>query len=136
MKDRACETALNPKYDGYQRGLVSMVYKFFDKKIGSDGNIYEVLAQEFHKPVNIIFKRRKVYARFNYCIWAADLAEMGSLSSKNWGVKYSLCVVDVFTKYDWVKPLSSKKAKRILLRDGFIGVVNESKRKQNKLWVD
>ena len=25
--------AKNPKYDGYQRGLVSMVYKFFDKKL-------------------------------------------------------------------------------------------------------
>ena len=32
LKDRAYEIALNPEYDGYQRGLTSMVYKFFDKK--------------------------------------------------------------------------------------------------------
>ena len=32
LKDKAYNIAYNPKYDGYQRGLVSMVYKFFDKK--------------------------------------------------------------------------------------------------------
>ena len=31
-KDRAYEIAINPKYDGYQRGLASMVYQFFDQK--------------------------------------------------------------------------------------------------------
>ena len=31
LKGKAFEIANNPKYDGYQRGLVSMVYKFFDK---------------------------------------------------------------------------------------------------------
>ena len=32
LKDQAFAIASNPKYDGYQRGLASMVYKFFDKK--------------------------------------------------------------------------------------------------------
>ena len=32
LKDKAFVIASNPKYDGYQRGLASMVYKFFDKK--------------------------------------------------------------------------------------------------------
>ena len=32
LKDKAFEIASNPKYDGYQRGLALMVYKFFDKK--------------------------------------------------------------------------------------------------------
>ena len=32
LKDKAFKIASNPKYDGYQRGLASMVYKFFDKK--------------------------------------------------------------------------------------------------------
>ena len=32
LKDKALKIANNPKYDGYQRELVSMVYKFFDKK--------------------------------------------------------------------------------------------------------
>ena len=29
LRDKALEIASNPKYDGYQRGLASMVYKFF-----------------------------------------------------------------------------------------------------------
>ena len=33
LKDKAFEIASNRKYDEYQRGLVSMVYKFFDKKL-------------------------------------------------------------------------------------------------------
>ena len=32
LRDKAFSIAKNPKYDGYQRGLASMVYKFFDKK--------------------------------------------------------------------------------------------------------
>ena len=32
LKDKALNIAKNAKYDGYQRGLASMVYKFFDKK--------------------------------------------------------------------------------------------------------
>ena len=35
LKDKAFKIAINPKYDGYQKGLASMVYKFFDKKFAS-----------------------------------------------------------------------------------------------------
>ena len=134
MKDRAYEIARNRKYDGYQRALASMVYKFFDKKTGSGASVNEQLAEEVHKQVTKKFKRRKVYARFKDNIWAADLAEMESLSSKNKNVKYLLCVIDVFTKYAWVKPLKDKKGKTVL--NAFIEIVNESNRKPNKLWVD
>ena len=37
LKDKTFEIADNPKYDGYQRGLASMVYKFFDKKLKGIG---------------------------------------------------------------------------------------------------
>ena len=37
LRDKTFNIAKNPKYDGYQRGLVSMVYKFFDKKSASSG---------------------------------------------------------------------------------------------------
>ena len=30
LRDKAFNVAKNPRHDGYQRGLVSMVYKFFD----------------------------------------------------------------------------------------------------------
>ena len=39
MRDKAFNIAKNPKDDGYQRGLASMVYKCFDKKLASGGGI-------------------------------------------------------------------------------------------------
>ena len=51
---------------------------------------------------------------------------MESLSSKYKYVKYLSCVIDVFTKYAWVKPLEGKKDKAVL--NGFIEIVNESNR--------
>ena len=56
LRDKAIKIAKNPKYDGCQRGLASMVYKFFDKKSKGDGvNITlesnEKLAEELHKPI-------------------------------------------------------------------------------------
>ena len=100
LKNIAWEVARNHNYNGYQRVLASIVYTFFDKKTGSGMNINEPQAEELHTSMIKKFKRRKVYARFKDNIWAADLAEMWSLSSKNKNVKYLLCVICVFIKYE------------------------------------
>ena len=55
LRDKAFNIAKNPKYDRYQRGLASMVYKIFDKKSASSGvniplKFNEQLAKELHKP--------------------------------------------------------------------------------------
>ena len=54
--NKAFNIATNPKYDGYQRGPASMIYKFFDKKSKGSGVNIEVkhneqLAEELHKPI-------------------------------------------------------------------------------------
>ena len=69
LRDKAFNIAKNPKYDGYQRGIASMVYKFFDKKSkGSGINIPlefdEQLGKELHKPIIRNFRKRTVYSRF------------------------------------------------------------------------
>ena len=103
MKDIAYEVAIKPRHDAYQRRLKSVVYKLFDKKMESratwklKANVNEMLANKASK------ERKKLYASFKINIWAADLGEMGSLSSKNRSVKYLLCVIDIFTKYSWIK---------------------------------
>ena len=64
LRDKAFKIARDPKYNGCQRGLVSMVYKFFDKKSKGSGIINESnyqVASEIHKPVIKKFKKRKVY---------------------------------------------------------------------------
>ena len=63
LRDKAFNIAKNPKYDGYQRGLASMVYKLFDKKTAGSGVTTlanksaiksipqnEQLAEKLHKP--------------------------------------------------------------------------------------
>ena len=37
LRDKVFNIAKNPKYDGHQRGIASMVYKFFDKKSKGGG---------------------------------------------------------------------------------------------------
>ena len=66
LKDKAFEIANNPKYDGYQRGLASMFYKYFDKKSKGSGIKNEIkesqqLANELHKQIIRKFKKRKVF---------------------------------------------------------------------------
>ena len=63
------------KYDGYQRGLASMVYKFFGKiskgtSIKNKIKENEQLANELHKPIIRTFRKRKVYSSFRDKIWA------------------------------------------------------------------
>ena len=74
LKNKALKIASNTKYNGYERGLTSMVYKFFDKKSkGSGLKENRQLANELHKPIIRKFKRRKVYSSFKYNIWGVDL---------------------------------------------------------------
>ena len=67
LRDKAFEIASNPKYDGYQGGLVSMVFKFFDKKSSGSGVTtvpnYQ-LTNELHRQIIRKFKKRKVYSSF------------------------------------------------------------------------
>ena len=112
LRDKAFKIASDPKYDGYQRGLASMVYKFFDKKSSGSGIINEAnyqLANERRKPIINKFKKRKVYSSFRDNIWGVDLADMQSLSRCNKGIRYLLCAIDLFNKYAWVTPMKDKK---------------------------
>ena len=89
FKDKPSKIANDPNYDGYQRGLASMVYKFFDKKSKGSGIVNEPnyqLANELHKPIIRKFKERKVYSSFRDNIWGVDLANMQFLSKCNKGI--------------------------------------------------
>ena len=101
-----------------------MVYKFFDKKKGLGAHESKGLPKQLHKPVRFIWQEieRQIYLRGDhylllivvliiYCVWQIILPNMFGL--RFWQIK---------------------KAKTVLY--GFIGIVNESNRKPNKLSVD
>ena len=68
-----------------------------------------ILANELHNPIIRKFNKRKVYSQFKDNIWGIDLADMQSLISKNKGIKYLLCTIDLYSKYAFVIPLKEKK---------------------------
>ena len=139
LKDKAYDIASNPEYDDYQRGLASMVYRFFDKKSTRSGfkklkNSSSILADELHQPIIRKVDKRKVYSQFKDNIWGVDLADMQSLSRKNKGIKYLLCAIDLYSKYAFVIPLKDKKG--ISIVNAFNKIIKQSNGKPNKIWVD
>ena len=138
LRDKAFNIAKDPKYDGYQRGVPSMVYTFFDKKTAGSGVKSmlqnEELAEELHKPIIRKLKKRKVYSTFKDNIWGADLADMQLISIFNEGFRFLLCVIDIFSKYAWVVSLKDKKG--VSIANAFQGILKDSNRKPNKIWVD
>ena len=77
LREKAYDIASNPEYDGYQRGLASMVYKFFDKKSMAESSALartgsgfkklkntalnsSILADEPHKPIIRKFSRHAI----------------------------------------------------------------------------
>ena len=138
LRDKAFKMAIDQKYDEYQRGLASMVYKFFDKKSQRSGlasnkeNIQ--LADELNKPIIRKFKKRKMHSSFRDNIRGIDLADMQLLSKFNNGFRFLLFIIDIFCKYAWVITLKNKKG--ISIVNAFQKILKESYRKPNKIWVD
>ena len=145
LRNRAYNIAKDPKYDGYQKGLASMVYKFFDKKSKGSGAKHvaaepsakhvntkltpqnQQLAEELHKPIIKKFEKRKVHAAFKDNIWDADLADMQLLSRYNKGIRFLLCVIDIFSKLAWVVPLKDEKG--ISIVKAFQSILKQSNRR-------
>jgi len=66
-------------------------------------------------------------------IWAADLVEMQPFAEYNDGIKYLLCVIDIFSKYGWIIPLKNKTGGEVA---GAFKQIFNCDRKPGKIWVD
>ena len=92
------------------------------------------LADKLHKPIIRKLKRRMVYSSFKDNIWGADLSDMQLMSKYSKGIRFLLCFIDLFRKYVWVVPLKDKRG--ISIVNSFQNILDNSKRKSNKIWVD
>ena len=104
--DKEFNMAKNPKYDEYQHGLVSMVYKFFDKKLQLkklkiNQNELQTKNQlkNYRKQLLKKFKKRKVHSSFIDNSWGADLTDMQLISKFNKEIYFLSCAFDIFSKY-------------------------------------
>ena len=128
LKNKAFDIAKVPKYDKKSEGNGA---KHVNTKLIPQN---EQLADELHKPIIRKFEKRKVYSAFKDNMWGADLADMQLLSKYNTGIRFLLCVIDIFSKYAWVVPLKDKKG--ISIVKAFRSILKQSNRKPNKIWVD
>ena len=97
------------------------------------------LADELHKPIVKKLNKRKAYSSFKYNIFVVDLVDMQLLSTFNKGIRFLLCVINIFSKYAWVFPLEDKKGITVVNASHKILDVSmklHSKRKPNNIWVN
>ena len=120
LRDKACDIAKNFENDGFQRNLTSWLHgfvwflSFLIKK--ASGSVVEnetmsnkELAEELQKSVIGKFKIRKVYSFFIDNISGADLADMELISRFSKGIRFLLCAIDTFSKYELLIRLKDKK---------------------------
>ena len=75
-----------------------------------------------------------MYFSFKDNIWVVDLADTQLISKHNKGIRYLLCVIDLFSKYAWVVPLKDKKGVSIV--NAFQNILEKSNGKPKKIRVD
>ena len=83
---------------------------------------------------NLLFetvKEEKCILHLKKIFGGADLADMSQISKFNKGIKFLLCVIDLFSRYAWVVGQKNKKGDSIV--GGFQSILNNSDRKLNKI---
>ena len=76
----------------------------------------EELAEELHKPIIRKSEKWKIHSSF-IDVWGADLVDKQLLSKFTKGIRFLLCVIDIYIKYAWVIPLKDKKG--IIITNAF-----------------
>lgn len=76
-------------------------------------NVKKQIVDEIYKPLRKRFKRRSTVQKGRNDTWQADLTILDSISKYNQGYKYLLCVIDIFTKFAYIKPLKTKTGREV-----------------------
>ena len=97
LRERVFKVAKNPKYDGYQRGIASVVYKFFDEKSTVSGIKNDIKQNKQLANEKIQKKKKKRYSSFRGTIWGVDLADRQVISK--YKIRFLLKAIDLCSKY-------------------------------------
>lgn len=93
-------------------------------------NEKQLLTKELKKRVIKKFKRRPIITTYKNHIWASDLLDVSNMSKYNKNYTFLLIIVDIFSRYAFVKPLKNKGGEEVL--KGFKSI----KEYPSSLWVD
>ena len=112
-----------------------MIFTFFNKKASTtrankfgggeikNGNMSNKELVELRTPIIRKLDKRKEHSSFIDNTWGADLVDVQLIRKFNKGIRFLLCVIDIFSKYVWVISLKDKE------------FFKESNRKPNKIWI-
>ena len=99
--------------------LIQWISKFLDNRSAGANNLGDaikseiMLNQQLGEELNrsIIRKLEKQKARLSFKdnIWGVDLVDMQLIIKFNKGIRFLLCVIDIYSKYAWVFRLKDKK---------------------------
>ena len=137
LRDKASNIVKDPKYDGYQRGLASTVYKCFDKKTSGSAVKNTPIKNQLRNYRNQLLENliKEKYTPLLLTIFGgAALEDMQLINKFNKTYRFLLCVINIYNKYASVTPLKDKKD--ITFTYVFQNVLDESNRKPNKIWLD
>lgn len=129
----------NPKIPGSFSGLNSFQKYLKQNKINIKKNdvldwFQDQESYTLHKPVKKKFLRNQIIVYGIDDTWQADLIDLQSLSKENQGFKYLLTVIDVFSKFAWVRPLLNKNNAALI--SAFESIFKKSLRKPKRLHTD
>ena len=75
------------------------------------------------------FNRNEIYAPEINSLWEADLAFVQDVAKENDGVNYLFVVIDVFSKFLWVRPMKIKTACSLV--QAFDSILSEKRKPKN-----
>ena len=108
----------NPEEPGSFSGPTKL--QFALKSKGYNVSKYKINKWLYGKNSYSLFKQnKKSFARNNITVahinelFQADLFEISGLAKSNDGVRYIMIVIDVFSRYIWIRPLHDKKPKTV-----------------------
>lgn len=105
-----------------------------EQRAGMTKEELEKWADEIHKP----FKKSKYLLKVKVFhkddIWSADLIELPPEYLGRTSYKFALTVIDLYTKYAWVRKLKNKTG--VEVKNAFENIMETSDRTPRKLWVD
>ena len=106
LHDKAFNTTKNPNYDGYQTGLVSMVFSCF---FWWCYYTISIITWRITQTNYLKIWKWKVYSSFKDNTWGADLVDMQLISKFNRENYFLLCINNIYGKSAWVVPLKDEK---------------------------
>lgn len=138
MEEVLKEIYYNPKHPGSFGGVQRLYREASKTHSVTEEQVKDFLSKQnvftLHKDRRFNFKRNRVLALYKDYGWEADLIDMQAYAEENEGHKYILVVIDIFTKFCWLRAIKTKTPAAVC--EAFSDIFSSSKRVPHRLRTD